>query len=191
MSYSVPNSASKPGALPTQLKGRFSREQAAHSCSSSNVVIDLTADSDNDTHAVTGNSRKIGNSSNNNGTKDKRLGIADHEAASQDLQRHLQAHQNSDRCNIQPSKNPSIQPSNISNAGRSTQSTRSPINSARASQTVRWKAKFDPDDDVWRCPNCSREILDQEDWLDDECSENAPKACENCGLQDGDEYTRR
>lgn len=116
MSCSVPNSASKPGALPTQLKGRFSREQAAHSCSSSNVVIDLTADSDNDTHAVTGNSRKIGNSSNN-GTKDKRPGIADHEAASQDLQRYSQAHQNSDRSNTQPSKNTSIQPSNISNAG--------------------------------------------------------------------------
>lgn len=57
-----------------------------------------------------------------------------------------------------------------------------------SSSVLSWTAEFDRHGNVWRCPKCDWEVVDEEDFLGCHCPEYAPRSCPKCQLRTGDEY---
>lgn len=156
-----------------------------------NDINPLTLDARTHRQPVHGNSGGIEDhgGSGGSGAEDEEMGEGDEEesgagtvAAHPDPETHS-SHDESD----QPSRYPTIRTDDLLNAVESAPPTMHLSITRSNSSAQHWAAKFDPDDNVWRCPTCGWEILDEEDFLTGHCPEFAPRACPRCRLQAGDE----
>lgn len=180
------------------LKERIGSKNAGHN-DSSNAAREPTTDGDND--VVNADSSEVGNG----GWKDEAMSEAMGEAleeksragnaeASTKPKRSSGEHSGGDKSNPPSKKMWMTTGLNLLNFVE-----RDPPRSAlrmdpnytpaeNNSSILSWTAEFDRNGNVWRCPKCDWELVDEEDFLGSHCPEYAPRGCPKCQLRTGDQY---